>query len=804
MRELRIGLVLYGGVSLAVYMNGIVTELWQALRASQALRSNKADTLDGTERLYAKLFDAFDRSSEAESICIVVDALAGTSAGGVNAAVLGKAIIEGGDATVLSTIWLDQADIAALKAPAPVRTFFVLRAALWTFKWIGPLRALRRMLGGYGLDVRWARDQVWSLLKSRDGRRTPLDGAYFAEKIAEGLGALGKGTPLLPSAARLDLFRTRTDFFGWPRHLPVSETFHPTPLYERSHAHVMSFQAKAGGSLDDYALTYAARTTAGFPAAFAPVGTEDIRASFKDGQPAAATPDLERFAATHLAEHVLAGFNPAHAWMVDGGVLDNKPFTQLSRAIERKPADREVRRVVVFIEPDPEIGIERPPVQPPAPLAVTKGMYGLLRHEPIYDDLDRLRDRNALVERIRYAIVADQENAKQAVKRAIGRPINALVGAPSAADLGAWRRQTNDYAARQELSGYLGYAMLKAEHAARELTGLLCGSLGYPYESSHAFFVRQLTRRWLEARRALPPREARSKTGVGAPDLTVDLDAQRKLLDAFDILYRLRRLRHIVRVANRNYDADARATIDTLKAALADIAERHESDLGASISVRERVFGAFRGFSAGDINQAIIGFKNDPDAALARFGGEIGTIYEALRVPYDERGVALNAEAETALAAALAKLPERPRRALLRAYLTFPFVDLIAFPLMDAAGLEDLITVDVMRISPSDAICLSQNLHRLKSRDIGAFMGFLSRPAREHDLLWGRLDGAERLIELFVKAASTTAKVPTSLDSFAGVFRSNIMKAILAEERMRPNTTLGPIIDELETQLRHP
>lgn len=210
---------------------------------------------------------------------------------------------------------------------------------------------------------------------------------------------------------------------------------------------------------------------------------------------------------------------------------------------------------------------------------------------------------------------------------------------------------------------------------------------------------------------------------------------------------------------------------------------------------------AFRGVTAGDINQAIIGFKSDPDAALARFGGEIGTLYEALRVPYAERGATLNAEAEAAIASALADLPERPRRALLRAYLIFPFVDLIAFPLMDAAGLDDLITVEVMRISPSDATCLSQDPHRLKSRDLGAFMGFLNRPAREHDLMWGRLDGAERLIELFVKTASKSPTVPASLDLLARASRRDVMRAILAEERARPGSTLGPIIDELERRL---
>ncbi len=800
MRELRIGLVLYGGVSLAVYMNGIVTELWQALRASEALHSGKAASLGGTARIYADLFKAFNDSNDAESIRVVVDALAGTSAGGVNAAVLGKAIVEGGDATVLNKIWLDQADITSLKADPPKRGPWLLRALSIELTPIGPLRRLRGLVLRLGLEWPWVRDHLWSLYENRDnGRATPLNGSYFAEKIAEGLSALGKGTPLLPSAARLDLFVTRTDFFGWPRHLPVSEIYHPTSLYERTHAHVMSFQARGGDKLDDYALTYAARTTAGFPVAFAPVATNDIKASFQKGQPGAVSPDLARFAATHLAEHMRREFDPAHAWMIDGGVLDNKPFTQLSQAIERKPADREVKRVVVFIEPDPEIKIEKPPTAPPAPLHVVKGMYGLLRHEPIYDDLDRLRDRNALVERIRRAIAADQESAKLAVKLAIGRSINTIGVASSTGDLKNWRDQTNAFAARQPLSGYPGYVTLKAERAAGVFADLLCRALDYPYESSQAFFVRRLTREWLRSEGALnPPALIERMYVLGPPQL--------KLLEAFDVPYRLRRVRHLVRIANNNYGADTRWALDAFKSDLAKIVTEQENMLDALAPVKAQISEAFGGVALGQIDDAIEGLKHDPRAALERYGAQLSALYTELLARFAEHGEKFNSRVEQALAYEMKRLSGRPRpqRALLRAFLTFPFVDLIAFPLMDAAGLEDLITVDVVRISPSDATSLSSDPHRLKSRELGAFMGFLSRPAREHDLLWGRLDGAERLIDLFVKAASRTAQVPASLDSLAGGFRRDIMLAILAEERARPKSTLGSVIDDLETQLRHP
>src|SRR3546814_4748017 len=79
--------------------------------------------------------------------------------------------------------------------------------------------------------------------------------------------------------------------------------------------------------------------------------------------------------------------------------------------------------------------------------------------------------------------------------------------------------------------------------------------------------------------------------------------------------------------------------------------------------------------------------------------------------------------------------------------------------MMNVRGVTDLVLVNAMRISPQDATFLSQDPHRLKGRKLGAFAGFLKRCAREHDLLWGRLDGAERLISLVVTAAASAAGV---------------------------------------------
>lgn len=55
MKELRIGLVLYGGVALAVYINGVVTEIWHTLRASRAMQDSDAATLGSTAEIYRDL-----------------------------------------------------------------------------------------------------------------------------------------------------------------------------------------------------------------------------------------------------------------------------------------------------------------------------------------------------------------------------------------------------------------------------------------------------------------------------------------------------------------------------------------------------------------------------------------------------------------------------------------------------------------------------------------------------------------------------------------------------------------------------
>jgi len=56
-QELRIALVCFGGVSLAVYMHGISKEILKLVRASSALHA----IADRQARASAQFFDRFDR-----------------------------------------------------------------------------------------------------------------------------------------------------------------------------------------------------------------------------------------------------------------------------------------------------------------------------------------------------------------------------------------------------------------------------------------------------------------------------------------------------------------------------------------------------------------------------------------------------------------------------------------------------------------------------------------------------------------------------------------------------------------------
>ena len=121
-KEVRFAIVMYGGVSLAIYINGIAQELLRLVRSTA--RKQPAD-LSGTERIYRKVsyllanesmsMAELDKAS-ADTTTVpptrfVVDILSGTSAGGINGIFLAKALANGQDMDELKNLWVTEGDI---------------------------------------------------------------------------------------------------------------------------------------------------------------------------------------------------------------------------------------------------------------------------------------------------------------------------------------------------------------------------------------------------------------------------------------------------------------------------------------------------------------------------------------------------------------------------------------------------------------------------------------------------------------------------------------------------------------------
>ena len=83
-------------------------------------------------------------------------------------------------------------------------------------------------------------------------------------------------------------------------------------------------------------------------------------------------------------------------------------------------------------------------------------------------------------------------------------------------------------------------------------------------------------------------------------------------------------------------------------------------------------------------------------------------------------------------------------------YRNYDDYDMIIFPIVYQTDVGEPSLVDVFRVSPEDATALIDErvtkCHKLAGTSLAHFGAFLEERWRKNDILWGRLDGAERII----------------------------------------------------------
>jgi hypothetical protein len=144
------------------------------------------------------------------------------------------------------------------------------------------------------------------------------------------------------------------------------------------------------------------------------------------------------------------------------------------------------------------------------------------------------------------------------------------------------------------------------------------------------------------------------------------------------------------------------------------------------------------------------------------------------------------------LLAFLEHCPAGLRHDMLTRYVGFPFWDVLVYPIQAMSGVGERDHVEVYRISPRDVGMLvldkDGKAKKLKGMSLFHFGAFFSREGRESDYLWGRLDGAERLIKLLLdvrRQPSTSASAAPEPEISAEALRDECLKAfraVLAEE----------------------
>lgn len=813
-KELRLALVCFGGTSLAVYMHGVSKEILKLVRASRALHgiadraaraSSSSDELFppgdpeyDTEAVYCDLLRALSRHVE---LRVIVDVIAGASAGGINGVVLARALAHDLPVAHLRDMWFESGDVAELLSESR-------RARRWSKPFMSPF-VWALGWSGYYDTVRddEIRHKLSLFVRSR-WFKPPLDGPKMSTLMFTAVDRMGEpldpGRSLLPNGLQLDLFVTVTDFYGYQQLIQIHD---PPVIREREHRHVLHFRYRRfpnGDMHSDFtrddapALGFAARATSAYPGAFPPAQIREM-----DRMLEAAGRDWPRraeFVSSNFLRYHQAGLDPLATSFIDGSVLNDKPFAEALEAIRMRPAYRQVDRRVVYIDPDP--------VQPAPPrsgrvpgfFATLKGaLSDLPRNEPIAEQLELIARFNDRVRRLRAII----DSARPEIARLVTELAEARIdGMPDAVHIHEWREAANEQAARNAGFAYQGYVRQKLDSVLTYVARVIAATHGLREGSAEARVVEAIVGAWARQRGIVYRNEPETRRFWRRSARATP--AWIEFLHTFDVEFRKRRLVFLIQGLNRLYptlahdeSGESLKAIDGLKRDLyqrIDRLRRYESaEFRPNVTCAE--LDAL--FAAPQTPQQV--------AALAQHAESFAALTEsALTSLIESLGEQIDLEAAThemdALLARMdpAKWPVQARREVLVNYIGFPFWDVLTLSMTSGRDLGEFDEIRVDRMSPEDSRTLQalKDPPTLRGTAFMHFGAFFSRAFRENDYLLGRLQAIDRLIDIVCDSAGSDALAEVDVTAFK---RRAFDLVLRAEQAHLP--TAGALIERLHAEL---
>jgi patatin-related protein len=757
-RELRLAVVIYGGASLAIYMHGVTKELLKLVRASKVFheigraRGQKARYQDSadhresdTEEVY---FELIRRINDHCHFRVVIDVIAGASAGAINGVMLGKAIVDDGLLEVQTPMWLNDADAEYLAEPRQPGQKWYLYPVLrllshWLPKEIGARPETREKLAHF-VRSSWFQPPF-------SGKRLCT---HFFNALDAMVASRRADSSLLPPGQRLDVYASLTDLAGYPNSLRLNEE-----LVASDQAHAAYCQLSHGADADssDFrddnlpALVWAARASSSFAGAFPPFAHEELQQLLAER--AQSWPGERQFLTHNLfVENAVPAaqlFDPAKRLFVDGGIVNNKPFGAAMAALNQRPADRHVDRYILYIEPDPKV---EPPADPEQTISylgtIQAGLFTIPRNQPILDELEEIVDQDKRVQINRRLIEAHQDAVQALVARLSSQHSRQALSADLLAYL---RGRVAEEAAQDMGAAYLAYVrrrVWRLTEALMEEWSLLSDQ---PHlAETRADMLRSIETWWV------------------VEDETRRRNSEQDFLDRFDVTFRIRRLQFVIRRLNQHAEA---ATLDSRS--------RDASDVFKQV-IYQYLNQLYELRGARQIDDALIEllYRSARSIPLSRSDarGLLRALADSLDLARFDRGV------DDAFAEFLQELgDDELRQAFLSDYVGFPVYDVLLYtPGSRELGPDPLTRIHVDRISPRDADSLTSAFGGLKSRNLMGFLGFFNREYREHDYLWGRLNSAERMVDLLVKVMPSAFE-----DGEATHFKLQLFQAILKKEKRR-------------------
>jgi len=866
-KEYRFAIVMYGGISLAVYINGVAQELLNLVSSTAKGRRRSAATPSALIRVYQKVAARLSRKEQPkwenhDDICVrfVVDIITGASAGGINGIFLAKALSNDQELGNLRSLWIEQADLGLL---------------------LNDKRSV--------LDLK-------QKLQPQDPPQALLSGPRLYCELLEAFRRMGADpgpNEHYSDLRELDLFVTATDAWGQVLPLRLFDKF----VWERRYKSVFHFryrdpeahngqpcmeqikehQARRNDFVlaNNEFLAFAARCTSSFPFAFEPIKLNNLKTWLAStGVPGEAQwnewirlffdhPTRPQYNATQWVE-------PEERVYVDGGCLDNKPFGYVTRTLQERTRDVAVERKLIYVEPSPD----HPEMEPVprngdgvlAPDAVQNAVRALTvlpLDETIREDLEVLLERNRDIERL-HRLIQDVENEILSPGISDGRPEH-IRRAQEKWDNGSGVDQTanaaqtwasqglrsaridrNDKEATTDLR-YRGYSRLKVATVTDDLALLICALADYRRDSHEYFAVRCLIKKYRDLRYSNESKDGHTPAEGPTPA---------HFLMRFDFSYRLRRLEFVLRRVNRlivlaaqmgepvvesekralnsllqtmvpgcpewpndwynegykDFHDQLQFMRDHINCALqilrlgiqnlhTPVEKTPEEQQGRSHwSNRDAVATAIANLhistpvlyqilgSGGDSDHPKeVDFTFDEEQVLERAGEVLSHpgIAEALSALDDTLNNVLHrlfddAIAEISKAFYIRTQEERislTRKAAIRLtrynYDFFDDYDSILYPISYGTNLGEGAPVDVIRVSPDDATSIidesETHTQKLAGVKLGHFGAFLDQVWRRNDILWGRLDGAERIIESLLLGAMDPAAPKDSKGQFVEI-----------------------------------